>query len=146
VQFAVRAGETIGLIGPNGAGKSTTLKSILGLNDTAKGTIEFSGPRGTCAYVPEQPVFHEDLTLWEHVCFAAAAHELDEDEALPRVERLLAQFRMTEALHQLPGSFSKGMQQKMMLSLGFLLEPDIYIVDEPFIGLDPRATRDFLSL
>lgn len=146
VRFTVGAGETIGLIGPNGAGKSTTLKAIIGLNDTARGTVDFCGPNGTYAYVPEQPMFHEDLTLWEHVRFAAAAHELDEAEALPRVERLLAKFRMTDAMHRLPGSFSKGMQQKMMLSLGYLLEPDVYIVDEPFLGLDPRATRDLLSL
>lgn len=146
VRFTVRSGEMIGLIGPNGAGKSTTLKAILGMNGRANGTVEFGGARGTYAYVPEQPVFHEDLTLWEHVRFAAAAHELPEEEALPRVASLLARFRMTEERHRLPGSFSKGMQQKLMLTLGFLLRPDVYIVDEPFLGLDPRATRDVLAL
>jgi len=146
VRFSVGAGETVGLIGPNGAGKSTTLKAIIGLIDAAQGAAEFCGPRGTYAYVPEQPVFHEDLTLWEHICFAAAAHGLDEAEALARAERLLEKFRMTDAAHRLPGSFSKGMQQKMMLTLGYLLEPDVYIVDEPFLGLDPRAVRDLLAL
>src|SRR5690606_7612700 len=78
--------------------------------------------------------------------FAAAVHGISEEVAGSRAGELLERFRMKDAMDKLPGSFSKGMQQKMMLTLGFLTQPDIYIVDEPFLGLDPRATRDLLAM
>jgi ABC-2 type transport system ATP-binding protein len=73
-------------------------------------------------------------------------YELERPVFLERAEELLRLFRLEEVRHHLPGSFSKGMQQKLMLILGFLHRPNLYIVDEPFIGLDPRATKDFLEL
>jgi ABC-2 type transport system ATP-binding protein len=105
-----------------------------------------SGRTGRYAYVPEQPVYYEYLTLWEHLRLAAAAHGLAEEAFAPRAERLLERFRLLEHRHEFPAKFSKGMQQKMMLAIGFMLEPDLYIVDEPFIGLDPHAVRDLLDL
>jgi ABC-2 type transport system ATP-binding protein len=77
---------------------------------------------------------------------AASAYEMDRSEFLAESERLLELFRLEKVRHQLPGSFSKGMQQKVMLIIGFLNKADLYIVDEPFMGLDPRAIRDFLTL
>lgn len=146
IAFRVYAGELLGLIGPNGAGKSTTIKTLLGLLKYAKSRVSFFGGSGRYAYIPEQPVFHDDLTLWEHMDLAAAVYGLDYERFCGEAERLLRQFGMEEVKHDLPGGFSKGMKQKMMLMLGFLSEPDVYIVDEPFIGLDPRATKDFLRL
>lgn len=146
LQFTVRSGEWLGLIGPNGSGKSTTIKSILGLLQHCKGTIRFPGERGTYAYIPEQPILYEELTLWEHLELAAAVYELEPQTFRQRANELLIQFRMDELCHHLPGSFSKGMQQKAMLILGFLNRPDVYLVDEPFIGLDPRAIKDLLHL
>lgn len=142
IAFTVGPGELVGLIGPNGAGKSTTIKTILGLIRHVKGKVAASH----YAYVPEQPIVYEDLTLWEHLEVAAAVYELEREAFAERAERLLAMFRMSDARHRLPGSFSKGMQQKLMLILGFLHRPDVYIVDEPFIGLDPRATKELLDL
>lgn len=146
VSFTVGAGELVGLIGPNGAGKSTTVKSVLGLLNYVDGSITLGGENGRYAYVPEQPVLYEYLTLWEHLQLAAAAYGLDERTFAERAEKLLWQFRLSDDRHRLPTGFSKGMQQKMMLIIGFILQPDIYVVDEPFVGLDPRATRDFLQL
>lgn len=142
VTFTVGPGELVGLIGPNGAGKSTTIKTVLGLIRHVKGKV--ITPR--YAYVPEHPIVYEDLTLWEHLEVAAAVYELERDVFTERAERLLAMFKMSEVRHRLPGSFSKGMQQKLMLILGFLHQPDVYVVDEPFIGLDPRATKELLDL
>lgn len=142
IAFTVGPGELVGLIGPNGAGKSTTIKTILGLLRYVEGKIDM--PR--YAYVPEHPIVYEDLTLWEHLEVAAAVYEMDRDTFEERAERLLELFRMGDVRHRLPGSFSKGMQQKLMLILGFLQRPDVYVVDEPFIGLDPRATKDLLDL
>ncbi|PZD95654.1 ABC transporter ATP-binding protein [Paenibacillus sambharensis] len=146
VAFEVRAGELVGLIGPNGAGKSTTIKSILGLLKHLEGEVVFGGASGRYAYVPEQPVMYEAFTLWEHLRLAASAFGIDEQTFASRADRLLGTFRLTNVKHELPVTFSKGMQQKLMLIIGFMLEPDIYIVDEPFIGLDPRATKDLLDL
>ncbi|WP_025333071.1 ABC transporter ATP-binding protein [Paenibacillus sabinae] len=147
ISFTVRRGQLLGLIGPNGAGKSTTIKTLLGLLKHAKAKVEIGGlDGGSCAYVPEQPVFYEDLTLWEHLDLSAAAYGLEYGQFKEAAERLLRQFGMEHVRDDLPAGFSKGMKQKMMLMLGFLAQPDLYIVDEPFIGLDPRATKDFLKL
>lgn len=146
ISFQVQAGQLVGLIGPNGAGKSTTIKSILGIMREVKGTIRIGDGSGTYAYVPEQPVLYDSMTLWEHLELAAAAHELPDAEFRERAEELLGIFQLTEVKHHLPTSFSKGMQQKLMLIIAFLLKPSLYIVDEPFVGLDPRATRRFLRM
>jgi ABC-2 type transport system ATP-binding protein len=146
IAFTVQSGELVGLIGPNGAGKSTTIKAVLGLLKDVKGKVEFAGGRPSYAYIPEQPVLYEELTLWEHLRLAASAFGLDEPTFEERAESLLKRFRLAGARNDLPSSFSKGMQQKLMLIIGFLHEPDLYIVDEPFIGLDPRAIRDFLDM
>lgn len=146
ISFQVRRGQLLGLIGPNGAGKSTTIKTLLGLLKHTKAKVTIGGADKSYAYVPEQPVFYEDLTLWEHLDLAAAAYGLKYKQFQETAEGLLKQFGMEHVRNDLPAGFSKGMKQKMMLMLGFLVQPDIYIVDEPFIGLDPRATKDFLRL
>ncbi|MDQ7095334.1 ABC transporter ATP-binding protein [Desulfosporosinus sp. PR] len=145
VALSVKSGELIGLIGPNGAGKSTTIKAIMGLLPVMDGSITFAGGSKNYSYIPEQPVLYERLTLWEHLELAAAAYEIERKTFLARAESLLQLFRLSEVRHHLPGTFSKGMQQKVMLILGFLLEPAVYVVDEPFLGLDPRGTKDFLA-
>jgi ABC-2 type transport system ATP-binding protein len=146
INFEVRQGELVGLLGPNGAGKSTTIKSILGLLKDFKGHIQFPSSRKNYAYIPEHPILYEELTLWEHMEFAASVYELDRTIFLDRADELLRRFRLWDSKHHLPGNFSKGMQQKIMLILGFLNKPDVYIVDEPFIGLDPKAIKDFLDM
>ncbi|WP_409343072.1 ABC transporter ATP-binding protein [Paenibacillus sp. MBLB4367] len=146
IHFTIEAGQLIGLIGPNGAGKSTTIKAILGLLPDVAGTIGFTDPSGRVAYIPEHPVLYDTLTLWEHLELAASALEMETAEFEERGMMLLKQFRLTAVKHHLPSSFSKGMQQKMMLIIGFLQKPDLYIIDEPFIGLDPKATKDFMNM
>src|SRR5665648_1054119 len=145
VSLSVKSGELVGLIGPNGAGKSTTIKAVMGLLPVMDGKVEFAGESKNYAYIPEQPVIYEGLTLWEHLELAAAAYEIERNVFVPRAENLLKLFRLTEVKHHMPGTFSKGMQQKVMLIVGFLLEPAVYVVDEPFMGLDPRGTKDFLA-
>lgn len=143
VRFRIHPGELIGLIGPNGAGKSTTVKGMLGMLKEIKGTISINGDY---SYIPEHPILYERLTLWEHMELAASAWEIEEELFKQRAEKLLGKFRMDHVRHHLPSSFSKGMQQKVMLILAFLHEPKVFIVDEPFIGLDPRAVKDFLDM
>jgi len=146
IRFSVAPGELVGVIGPNGAGKSTTIKAIMGLLGHVDGTIEFTGPQGNYAYIPEQPVLYERLTLLEHLELAAAAHELTMEEFQRTAETLIERFYLRHVIHHYPTSFSKGMQQKVMLIAGFMAKPDLYIIDEPFIGLDPHAMKDLLEL
>lgn len=145
VEFTVLPGQMVGIIGPNGAGKSTTIKSIMGVMRHMSGDIRI-GSEGGFAYVPEQPVLYDTMTLWEHLELAAAAFKLPREVLEQRSQELLERFELLDVIHHYPSSFSKGMQQKLMLILAFLLRPSLYIVDEPFIGLDPRATRRLLDM
>ncbi|MGP4071651.1 ABC transporter ATP-binding protein [Piscibacillus sp. B03] len=146
IHFTINEGELIGLIGPNGAGKSTTIKSILNSIDYIQGNVQFQNNEMTYAYIPEQPVYYDELTLLEHIQFTASICELTEREMNERVTPLLKIFRLEEVIHEYPITFSKGMQQKLMMVLAFLTKPNLYIIDEPFIGLDPKAMKDFLRM
>ncbi|USK38269.1 ABC transporter ATP-binding protein [Cytobacillus firmus] len=144
IQFDLQDGELIGLIGPNGAGKSTTIKTILGLMEHKKGAVEFK--QGVkYSYIPERPIFYDELTLWEHLDFTAAVEGLPELHYKKNAEELLKEYNLSEHAHKFPGTYSKGMQQKAMLILAMIANPDVYIIDEPFIGLDPNAMKLFLE-
>lgn len=146
IQLQLSPGKLTGLIGPNGAGKSTTIKAILDLLPYCEGEISFCKDNAKYAYLPEHPVVYDTLTLWEHLTLVGSIYGMDEAEFEEKANALLHKFEMTDVADHYPDSFSKGMRQKMMLMLGFIIEPDVYIVDEPFIGLDPRATKKFLAL
>ncbi|WNS74654.1 ABC transporter ATP-binding protein [Bacillus sp. DTU_2020_1000418_1_SI_GHA_SEK_038] len=144
IQFDVGAGELIGLIGPNGAGKSTTIKAILGLLENIKGEVAFQ-QGAKYSYIPERPLFYDELTLWEHLDFIASVEGLHDKKYQDQARELLAQYKLAEHAHEFPGKYSKGMQQKAMLILSMISNPDVYIIDEPFIGLDPNAMKLFLE-
>ncbi|MFD1777570.1 ABC transporter ATP-binding protein [Fredinandcohnia salidurans] len=145
LSFSINRGEIVGLIGPNGAGKSTTIKTILGLLENTNSKIDFINNH-TYAYIPERPVFYDELTLWEHLDLAAGVMEIEDSQFNETAMKLVNLFHMEKVIHKLPSTFSKGMQQKVMLITAFLIKPDIYIIDEPFVGLDPMAMQDFLTL
>jgi len=145
ISFSVQSGEIVGLIGLNGAGKSTILKHVLGFLQPSSGTIAFSTDQPLLAYVPEMPELYEELTLWEHLQFMAKAYWLEEQQFQERAKRLLELFRLDKRAHHFPGSFSKGMRQKVMILCAFLVKPDVLVVDEPFVGLDPLATETLLN-
>ena len=146
IHFKLDAGQLIGLIGPNGAGKSTTIKAMLGLTPVRQGSMVINGKTGRYSYVPEHPILYDGLTLQEHIELAISAGHTPYDQAKEKVNKLLGMFRLKKHMHRYPTAFSKGMQQKVNLILGFIMEPDLYIVDEPFIGLDPVAIKDLLDL
>ncbi|MBY8913097.1 ABC transporter ATP-binding protein [Bacillus sp. YC2] len=144
VSLSVGAGEIVGLIGANGAGKSTAIKAILGLSRDMEGHIEWNN--SVYAYIPERPSFYDELTLWEHIELISSLRGIREEEYQKRAELLLDEFSLTSVKHDLPSTFSKGMQQKLMLVQAFLAKPDIYVIDEPFIGLDPISTKLFTDM
>lgn len=155
VSFEVQPGELVGLIGLNGAGKSTTIKHIIGLLEPQKGEITIDGVtlfddpkkyKAKLAYIPETPVLYDELTLKEHLELTMMAYNLDHDEAWKKANRLLKMFRLDKKLDWFPANFSKGMRQKVMITCAFITNAEIFIIDEPFYGLDPLAIRDLTGL
>lgn len=144
VKFTVEPGKILGMIGSNGAGKSTTIKTILGELPLMEGKI-VGLDRHAYSYIPERPIFYQELTLWEHFEFVAAVEELT-DRELTYAKELLQEFHLINRIHDFPDKFSKGMQQKAMIALALFKEPDLLIIDEPFMGLDPGSTRLFLQM
>lgn len=145
INFHVNKGEIVGLIGANGAGKSTTIKSIIGTINEFDGDIETDGS-SRISYIPEEPIIYENLTLWEHLSLAAASYHLNENIWIPKANELLQTFKLNDKKDSFPVNFSKGMRQKTLIILSFMTQSDIYIIDEPFIGLDPIATKNLISL
>lgn len=155
ISFEVNDGELVGLIGLNGAGKSTTINEIIGLLTPYQGQICIDGLRledGLEAYrrkigfIPETPSLYEELTLREHLETVAMAYDLDQEAAFERAEGLLSLFRLDDKLDWFPSRFSKGMKQKVMIICAFIVDPSLFIIDEPFLGLDPLAIADLTDL
>jgi len=155
ISFDVKDGELVGLIGLNGAGKSTTINHIIGLLTPQKGTIKINGLTITkdnqefkqqIAYIPEMPILYQELTLREHIELTIMAYGLDHEKAWKRATELLKIFRLENKLDWFPANFSKGMKQKVMIACAFVTEAPLMIIDEPFLGLDPLAVHDLLSL
>lgn len=154
LSFSIGKGELVGLIGLNGAGKSTTIKHIIGTMLPKEGDIRLNGItlkenmdkyRTAFSYIPETPVLYDELTLREHLQLTAMAYNLDEATLAARSEILLKEFRMEKRLNWFPAHFSKGMRQKVMIMCAFLVNPSLYIIDEPFVGLDPLGIQSLLD-
>ena len=155
LSFEVGDGEIVGLIGLNGAGKSTTIKHIMGLMTPFKGSIEVDGLtlqadpmtyRKKLAFIPETPMVYRNLTLKEHLEITAMAYDIPFETVMERATPLLELFRLKERMDWFPNDFSKGMKQKVMIIAALVTNPDLMVVDEPFIGLDPIAIWDFEQL
>lgn len=155
LNFEIENGELVALIGLNGAGKSTTIKEIIGLLKPTSGSIEIDGLslnksasqyRQKIGFIPESPVLYEELTLREHIEVTSMAYDIPMDVAMQRADKLLKTFRLEKRLDWFPANFSKGMKQKVMIVCAFLIEPSLYIIDEPFLGLDPLAIHALLEL
>ncbi|MCT2886672.1 ABC transporter ATP-binding protein [Levilactobacillus brevis] len=153
--FDVKDGELVGLIGLNGAGKSTTINHVIGLLTPHKGKITLNGVtidqdsqayKQQIAYIPETPVLYQELTLREHLEMTMMAYDLDQQVAWKTAHGLLKTFRLDNKLDWFPANFSKGMKQKVMIVCAFLTQANLFIIDEPFLGLDPLAVNDLLHL
>ncbi|WP_163529650.1 ABC transporter ATP-binding protein [Halobacillus ihumii] len=154
ISFDVFPNEIVGLIGLNGAGKSTTIKHVIGMMQAKKGEVAINGTtfeqnpenyRQQLAYIPEMPILYDELTLYEHLHLTAMAYNVPEDLFKKRLDPLLKEFRLEKRLNWFPVHFSKGMRQKVMIMCAFLIEPELYIVDEPFVGLDPLGIQSYLQ-
>lgn len=148
-------GEVVSLIGLNGAGKSTLLKTILGLIQPLEGEVLLNGISlldnqtsyaSSIGYIPETPILYEELSLREHLEMVALGYQLPLDLIMERAQPMLEKFRLADKLDWFPTHFSKGMKQKVMIICAFVTDATIFIIDEPFLGLDPVGIQDLMNL
>ncbi|MGO3017572.1 MAG: ABC transporter ATP-binding protein [Anaerococcus sp.] len=149
ISFKVKGGEIFGFLGPNGAGKSTTIKSIVGIIKKTKGAITINdlslekNPleyKKQFSYVPDNPELFDKLTGNDYINFISDIYELDDDTRKQRLEKYLGIFDIRDAMDQQISTYSHGMQQKLALIGALIHEPEVFILDEPMVGLDPKSS------
>jgi ABC-2 type transport system ATP-binding protein len=150
LDLTVPAGVFFTFLGPNGAGKTTTMKVMAGLLHPTAGTVLIDGidirqdPVGAKArigYIPDHPFLYGKLTGWELLRFVGGLYGLREDEVVERGEELLRVFDMAGEAHRLIDGYSHGMRQRLAFAACFIHDPRVVIIDEPWVGLDPRNIR-----
>ncbi len=155
VSFTVNDGEIFAFIGHNGAGKTTTIKSIVGINDFDSGDIFINGKsikknpiecKKEIAYVPDNPDLYENMKAIDFINFICDIYDISEEIRKENVTKFANMFEMEEHLNEVISSFSHGMKQKIALISALVHEPNILIMDEPFVGLDPKAVFDMKSV
>lgn len=149
LSLTVEAGDIYGFIGHNGAGKTTTIKSVVGIHDFEEGTITIDGIsvkenpmlcKSKLAYIPDNPDLYEYLTGIQYLNFVADIFGISKKDREERIAKESAAFEITASLGDLISSYSHGMKQKTALIGALIHKPQLLILDEPFVGLDPVAT------
>ena len=146
----IAPGEIYGFIGHNGAGKTTTLKSVVGIQQFDAGTITVGGHsiqedpiacKKTLAYIPDNPDFYEFMTGIQYLNFIADIFGVDAETRQARIRKYAELFALTDDLAQPIAAYSHGMKQKLAIISAWLHEPKLILMDEPFVGLDPKASH-----
>jgi ABC-2 type transport system ATP-binding protein len=155
LSFTVQRGEIVGLLGPNGAGKSTTMRILAGYLAATSGTVRISGldvfsesqeVRRRIGYMPENNPLHHDMRVREYLKFRARLKGLRRKRSRERVDVVMEQCGLKDMGRQIIGHLSKGYRQRVGLADALVHEPDLIILDEPTIGLDPRQIRSVRQL
>jgi len=155
VTLRVKSGEMFGFLGPNGAGKTTTIKMMTGVLRPSNGTVLINGidihlepakAKRSISFVPDTPYTYDKLTAWEHLLFMGQLYGLSRKQAACRAEEELARWELSGQAHVLTANFSHGMRQKLAISAALLHRPAVLFLDEPTVGLDPRAARQLKDL
>jgi ABC-2 type transport system ATP-binding protein len=155
LSLTINRGEIFGLLGPNGAGKSTTILMMLGLTEPTSGSVHVCGHNSTrepiavkrkVGYLPDDVGFYEDLTGVENLLFTARLNGFSRAEALERAHDLLRRVGLAEHADKKAGTYSRGMRQRLGLADVLIKQPEVIILDEPTLGIDPEGVREFLIL
>ena len=146
----IARGELFAFLGPNGAGKTTTIKMMCGLLFPTAGRVRVGGfdlqdqgeqARRLISYVPDQPFVYERLTGREFLQFIAGMYCMDPARAERRLQEMIETFRLRDFVDDLTQNYSHGMRQRTVFAAALLHEPEVLIVDEPTVGLDPPSVR-----
>ncbi|MCR5053705.1 MAG: ABC transporter ATP-binding protein [Lachnospiraceae bacterium] len=149
VTLTVESGDIYGFIGHNGAGKSTTIRAVVGVLDFTEGEIYIDGHsvkaepmecKKVTAYIPDNPDLYENLTGIQYLNFVADIFGLSAEVREERIKKYADTFEITDALGDLISSYSHGMKQKVAIISALIHKPKLLVLDEPFVGLDPKAT------
>jgi ABC-2 type transport system ATP-binding protein len=150
ISLEVPRGELFGLLGPNGAGKTTTMRMIAGILQPTSGSVLVGGvdmlarpleAKAHIGFIPDRPFVYDKLTGGEFLRFAAALYGQDGAGVERRIDELLEIFDLTGWKHELTESYSHGMRQKLIICGALVHRPELIIVDEPMVGLDPKSAR-----
>ena len=151
VSFTVNDGDIFAFIGHNGAGKTTLIKSIVGIHDFDEGDILIDGMsikekpvecKKLMAFVPDNPETYEHMKAIDYINFICDMYETDKETREKNISKYAKMFEMEDKLNDTIDSYSHGMKQKIVLISALAHDPKILIMDEPFVGLDPKAVFD----
>jgi ABC-2 type transport system ATP-binding protein len=146
----VHRGEIFGFLGPNGAGKTTTIRMVAGVLRPTRGSVSIGGvdldrepeaAKAKVGYIPDRPFLYEKLSGGEFLRYVAGLWGRDDPATEARAERLLELFDLADWKDELVESYSHGMRQKLLISSALIHQPELIVVDEPMVGLDPRSAR-----
>ncbi|MGH2643735.1 MAG: ABC transporter ATP-binding protein [Chitinophagaceae bacterium] len=155
LNLKINKGEIFGLLGPNGAGKSTTILMMLGLTEPASGYANVCGINATVypvevkervGYLPDNVGFYDDMTGLENLVYIGQLNRLSKKAATEKAKQLIDRVGMTNASGKKTGKYSRGMIQRLGLADVLMKNPEVIILDEPTLGIDPRGVKEFLSL
>ena len=150
VDLTVHRGEIFGFLGPNGAGKTTTIRMVAGVLQPSDGDVLVGGEslasspesaKSRIGYIPDRPYLYEKLSGGEFLRFVAGLWGREGDVIEARIDRLLTLFQLAPWKDELIESYSHGMRQKILISSALIHQPELIVVDEPMVGLDPRSAR-----
>jgi ABC-2 type transport system ATP-binding protein len=148
LNLSVQKGEVFGFIGPNGAGKTTTIKMMSGILQPTKGTVSIAGinmqdspekAKSKIGFIPDRPYLYEKLSGIEFLKFIADLYGVSEETFQASAYAILKNFSLVDWADDLIESYSHGMKQRLIMSAALLHDPEVIIVDEPMVGLDPAA-------
>ena len=151
----IAPGEIYGFIGHNGAGKTTTLKSIAGILDYDSGEILIDGKsaksqplacKAVTAYIPDNPDIYDFMTGIQYLNFIADVFKVSDSERASRISEYAKMFEIEDSLNDLIGTYSHGMKQKLVIISALIHSPKLIMMDEPFVGLDPKATHQLKQI
>lgn len=155
LDLAIRKGEVFGLLGPNGAGKTTTTLMLLGLTEPDSGIAKINDincalhpieVKKQVGYLPDNVGFYSDMTGRENLRFMGRLNGLEGKELEERIEQLLARVGMTDAGDKKTGTYSRGMRQRLGIADVLMKDPQVIIMDEPTLGIDPEGMRELMQL
>ncbi|WP_080873616.1 ABC transporter ATP-binding protein [Oceanobacillus timonensis] len=155
INLHIQSGDIYGFIGSNGAGKSTMIKSIVGIHPFNEGEIWIDGYsiktdpvhcKKRIAFIPDTPDLYEHLTGMQYINFMADIFEISSPERKQSIDKYSTIFEMTSKLHNSIASYSHGMKQRIAIIAALVHRPALFILDEPFVGLDPTASYELKRL